>query len=692
MLFKTIKQTTTTLSVLAICLVCSAVLFFAIQEHENLYQESSKSNLNGLSENMASDLVTLLASDPDFFEISTLLLRLEKYQNVKFSVVFDQNWEPIEVYYGPAFVPTGQALNLKIEELKTLETGVQVKKNELIALKLVGDVRLPLGYLLIVNDSLEPLTKSKLSLLKQVLPLTVLVVLLVIIIFFFIQQRLFLPLNNLSKLAQKIHKTKDYSLRIDIRGKQEVAELSHDINQMMETISRETHKNKVYTEQLTEQQKTMERLANFDALTGLPNRQFFMETLRIELAKAERENRNLVLMYFDLDGFKGVNDSLGHETGDQLLVKVCQRTKKFLREGDIISRLGGDEFLILLHNEPNEIMLVEIAERIVKGLSKPFTIDTWEVQVGVSIGIAKAQDSHFNLSEFISNADLAMYRSKMVDRSTHTVFVPEMMEDNKRRLVIANSIATAIKNDEFTMFYQAKVSPDEKVVGYEALLRWTSKSLGFVSPAEFIPIAEQSGKILAVTKWVLTRVCKDLAQLNSLHGGQTSVSVNLSAHDIKSASLIGFIKKIFIKYNIEPQKIEFEVTESAYLENLDMANKFLSQLRAMGSTVALDDFGTGYSSLSYLTQINLNTLKIDKQFVDNLNLSDRSTLITKTIIEMAKQLNLQICAEGVETREQAEFLIQSGCHQLQGYLYSKPQSLDSLFEVKGQLLTLQENS
>lgn len=692
MIFKTIKQTTTTLSVLAICLVCTAVLFFAIQEHENLYRDSSQSNLNGLSENMASDLVPLLASEPDLFEISTLLLRLENYDNVKFSVVFDSEWQQLEVYYGKAFFPIDAGLSLKVEELKASEMGVSVRINELIALKLVGDERLPLGYLLIVNDSLGPLSNSKLNLLKQVLPLTLLVVLLVIAIYFFIQQRLFLPLDRLSRLAQKIHQTKDYSLRINIQGKTEVAELSHDINQMMETISEETLKNKAYTQQLTDQQKTMERLANFDALTGLPNRQFFMETLRIELAKAERENHNLVLMYFDLDGFKGVNDSLGHETGDQLLVHVCQRAKTFLREGDIISRLGGDEFLILLHNDPNEFMLVEIAERIVKGLSKPFTINSWEVQVGVSIGIAKAKDSHFNLSEFISNADLAMYRSKMVDRSSHTVFVPEMMEDSKRKLLIANSIATAIKKEEFTMFYQAKVSPTEKVMGYEALLRWTSGSLGFVSPAEFIPIVEQSGKILPVSKWVLERVCRDFVRLSSLHDGDVSVSVNLSAHDIKSPSLPDFIKKLFAKYKVDPNKIEFEVTESAYLENLDMANKFLSQLRAMGSTVALDDFGTGYSSLGYLTQINLNTLKIDKQFVDNLNLSDRSTLITKTIIEMAKQLNLQICAEGVETREQAEFLIQSGCHQLQGYLYSKPQSLDSLFQTKGQLLTLEDNS
>lgn len=693
MLFKTIKNTTTTLSVIAIFLVFTTVLIFSIQEHEKLYLESVRSDLDGLSANMASDLLPVLATNSDTFEISTLLLRLERYNNVKFAVVFDEKWQQLDVYFGDKFDTTSSGIDLQINQLRQQQPwGVQVERGELIALKLIGDIRLPVGYLLIVNDSLEPLTKSKRSLLKQVLPLTLLVVLIVIIILSFIQHRLFMPLSRLSALAHDIQKTNDYSLRIDTHGKQEVAELGNDINQMMETIFQETQKNDDYTKQLMEQQKAMERLANFDSLTGLPNRQFFMEILKVELTKVKRTKQNLVLMYFDLDGFKGVNDSLGHETGDKLLIQVCERTKTFLREGDIVARLGGDEFLILLHNEPNDMMLFEIAERLVKGLGVPFDINTWEVQIGVSIGIAKASDSHFNLSEFVSNADIAMYRSKKAGRNTHTTFVPEMMEDNKRKLQIANSIPSAIKNDEFILYYQGKVAPDETILGYEALLRWDNKFLGFVPPTEFIPIAEQSGKILPITKWVLERVCKDFEHLCTLNNSKVTISINLSAYDIKNPQLVAFIENIFIKYSIDPRLVEFEVTESAYLENLDMANEFLTQLRNIGSSVALDDFGTGYSSLGYLTQLNFNTLKIDKQFVDKLNISERSTLVTITIIEMAKQMKLQICAEGVETREQADFLIQNGCHQLQGYLFSKPMSLDKLLKRKTQLIDLKKNS
>ncbi len=680
MLFKTIKNTTTTLTVLAIFFACAAVLGFSIQEHEHLYIEAAKSDLDGISENMANDLVPLLAKEPDIFDLTTTLLRLDSYENVKYAVIYDQAWLELQVYIGNASSKDNDDLDINIENLRRQSRGVEVQKDELIAFKLVGDERLPLGYLLIVNDSAGPLNKSKLSLLKRALPLTLLVVLLVIAGSFWLQSRLFLPLTRLSNLAKKIQLTNDYSLRIDIRGKQEVAELCRDINSMMNTINAETEKNKEYTEKMIEQQKTMQRLANYDGLTGLPNRQFFMETLRMELAKAQRENANLVLMYFDLDGFKGVNDSLGHETGDQLLIGVCQRTKLLLREGDIVSRLGGDEFLVLLQNEPIDFMIMDIADRLVEGLSIPFYINTWEVQIGVSIGIAKAEDSNFNLSEFVSNAELAMYRSKLAGSNTHTIFIPEMMEDNKRKLQIANTIVPAIKKGEFSVVYQAKVSADETVVGYEALIRWNSETLGFVSPAEFIPIAEQSGKILLITKWMLERVCKDLNVILDNSKVETVISVNLSAHDIKSLALLEFIKFIFKKYHVAPDKIEFEVTESAYLENFDMANNFFTEIKSIGSSIALDDFGTGYSSLSYLTKLHFNTLKIDKQFVDNLGLSERSSLITKTIIEMAKQLKLRICAEGVETREQAEFLVNNGCHELQGYLFAKPMVLEQVLK------------
>lgn len=684
MFFKSIKTTLITLTVSAILVASSLVLFFSIVEHENLYREVVRSDLDGLSENLSNDLVSIMTKDADGFAMASLLLRLDRYENVVYAEIHDPSFTILKKYFGRAAGDVDkQNLSSSVPDIASMPVGMNDGKDTLVALKRIGDEQIPLGYLLIANDIKGPLARSNKSLFIQVLPFMLIVLIGAIGIAFWLHHRMLSPLTRLSNFAHKVEISKDYTLRADIEGKHEIAGLSANIDKMMSTINQEVDKNREQTEQLLENQKTMERLANFDSLTGLPNRQFFMEHLRIELARASRSNSDIALIFFDLDGFKAVNDSLGHETGDLLLVEVSNRVKTYLREGDLVSRLGGDEFLVLLYNDPEELTLVAIANRIIDGLRETIDVEGWELQIGVSIGIAKARDAEYNLSKFVSNADVAMYRSKMSGRATYTIFAPDMMEDNKRKLQIANSFNTAVNDDEFELYYQAKVSPEEELIGFEALLRWNSKSLGFVSPAEFIPIAEQSGKIVSITHWVLERLCKELPKLQKVCKEGMTISVNLSALDLKNANLYEFIEHLFKQYQIDPKWIEFEVTESAYLENFDMANQFFQLVSQAGSSIALDDFGTGYSSLSYLTRIPINTLKIDKQFVDNLGLSDPSTLVTSTIIDMAKRLQLTVCAEGVETREQFEFLVSSGCHQLQGFLFSKPAPLAQTTELWG---------
>lgn len=680
MIFKTIRSTLTAFNSLAIAVLCVAVLSFSIFVHEDLYREAVTSDLDGLSNNMALDLFGVLnASEVDTISITTLLLRLEEYENVKYAVVFDANYKQLDIYAGQT-LQVAETLDIEVDlaQLSTFELGMSTKNGELISYKLIGEQNFPSGYLLIVNDLQKPMNRSKLSLLLKVLPLTFVVIGIGIAMSLWLNSKMLLPFQKLARLAHKIKETNDYSIDINVDGKKEVIDLSKEISGMMDTIHSEELKNKRYTEQLMQQRRDMERLANFDSLTGLPNRQYFMETLRTSLRTAQLESEDMVLMYFDLDGFKGVNDTHGHEVGDKLLIEASKRTQRFLRHGDIIARLGGDEFLILLYNDPNGFVVTDIAERIIKEISKPFHINDWEVQISASIGVARATEANYNLSDFVSNADVAMYKSKEEGKNTHTIFVPAMMEDNKRRLLIANSIAGGLKNNEFQVYYQPKVNAQENIVGFEALLRWTSPELGFVSPVEFIVIAEQSGKINKITEWLLREVLFDYAKILEHFGDETVIAVNLSAHDLMNTKTLDLITALYERYLINPACIEFEVTESTYLENFDMANAFFENIRSLGSSIALDDFGTGYSSLSYLTQIQLNTLKIDKQFVDKLGISERSTLVTKTVIEMAKQLNLNICAEGVETREQMEFLVAHGCHQLQGYLFGKPIDLTTL--------------
>ena len=678
-MFSSIKTILIALMISAILIVSVSVLIFAVSEHETLYLEAVESDLDALSTNMADDIVGLMAKDPDPFELAIPLLRLDRYDNVKYASILDAEGKLLQGYYGQAVAPEEQAL-LPAREFDpgSIQPGMSETEDELVALKRIGEARLPLGYLLIVNDIRGPLDQSRRALLLNVAPLALVVVTLAIVAAFLLHHKMLSPLTRLSRFARDVESTKDYRLRIEVAGQNEVAVLGHNINRMMSTINSETDKNLKQTQKLIEQSKAMERLANFDSLTGLPNRQFFMESLSIELTRARRAGQDVALMFFDLDGFKGVNDSFGHETGDLLLIEVSKRIKDHMRGGDLISRLGGDEFLILLHNDPDEFTLVNIADRIIEGLQKPFSIKNWEINTGVSIGIARASDAGYDLSKFVSNADVAMYRSKMTGRGIYTLFAQEMMEDAKRKLQVANSIGAAIENDEFVLVYQGKVSPAEDLIGFEANLRWFSPKLGAVFPNEFIPIAEQSGKMASVTRWVLERLCRDMPRIHEITGKKLTVSVNLSALDLKKPGLFEFVSGLLAKYQIDPAWLEFEVTESAYLENFDMASHFFQAASQMGCSLALDDFGTGYSSLSYLTKIPINTLKIDRQFVNNLGVSEKDMLVTQAIIGMARRLKLKICAEGVETREQFDFLVKNGCDQLQGYLFFKPVLLRDL--------------
>ncbi len=680
MFFRTIRSSMAAFISIAITLACFAVLVVSLSVHEELYLDAVQKDLDGLSSNLADDLLPIMsAENPDNFEVTTALLSLDRYENVKYAIIYDRDFSVVDLYGGKSLSSKDQ-IDLKLDSniLVNLPLGVMVRGGELLAFKHIGEISLPQGYLLIINDVESPLNQSKRALLYRVLPLTILAIAIGIFVSSWQNYRLLLPLKKLAIIARKIKKTNDYSINLVIDGKREVKDLSDEINSMMHTIAHETTINKEYTEKLKCQQQTMERMANYDSLTGLPNRHNFLSMVQNALTSRDQANNNPVLIYCDLDGFKSVNDIHGHEIGDKLLIMVSQRLKHYINHQDIVSRIGGDEFLILLTQTPSKEKIEDVALNIVEGLSESFTINGWEVDISVSVGVSCGNQADYDVNKLIANSDIAMYHAKLNGKNTFAIFEAGMMQANKRRLDIANAIPGAIKNDEFELHYQAKVNCDEKIVGFEALIRWNSYELGFVSPVEFISIAEQSGRVGLITKWVIARVCRDIAQLKQKFGENIVVALNLSANDLKDTDLFSTIHKSFSAHNVDARSIEFEVTESAFLENFERANEFFDKLAIMGCSLALDDFGTGYSSLSYLTKIKLNTLKIDKQFIDDIGISKRTTLITQTIVEMARNLNLKVCAEGVETREQKALLVEMKCDQLQGYLFAKPQALHQL--------------
>lgn len=676
MLIKSIRTAVMLLSLVSIALVATSVFYSALREHRELYSRYVESDLKALSDNMANDLVGVLSRSDYFFELKRYLLSLEPYENVIGAAVYDKNWNVLEVYAGQALLNRDAPEPVNFSDWKIHHQGVHRVDENLAAVKRIGESSLVIGYLVLIIDLEGPLHTSTWNLATRILPVAIAVILVLVGLFYALASRWLWPLTQLSQFARTVQETKDYSLKFPVYGKYEVSSLSKDINNMMDAIRIESDINQEYVELLEQRREEMEYLANYDSLTRLLNRQSFMLMLERSLDAAKDQGGDLAVMFVDLDGFKEVNDTLGHEVGDRLLVEVAARLKSYVPRKDVVCRHGGDEFLVLC--QESDQALVQLAENIVNGLKQIFLINSWEVRVGASVGIASASDSDFDTQDTIRNADVAMYAAKKAGKSRYSFFEREMLIDHQRKIDIANAIEPGIQRNEFYIYYQPKVNAAGKIQGVEALIRWQSEALGCVSPSDFIPIAEQSGKISSLTEWVIEHVCNDVKLYFQTLNEPVLVSVNLSAYDLKRYQFTDFIKSTFEKSGVRPDLIEFEVTEHAYLDNFDMANQFFEYVSALGCRVALDDFGTGYSSLSYLTRIPIDLIKIDKQFVENIGSTARDDALVLTIIEMSKRLGMELCAEGVETNDQYNFLKMHGCNMMQGYLFAKPMTLGDL--------------
>ena len=681
-MFKSIKTALAISAITFTILLSAIVMWLAVEEHEALYLQSTTSDLRALTTNISDDLLRSVGNNRDIVELTSTLLRFETYENVMFANVYDRDFTIIRQHIGRAGRQNLSVVEALSRELNEPPLGEFQSNGFLYSVNRIGESSFPQGYLVVVNDINTPLSLSKYQLVFAALPYVIVTIIVLSLIYLWLLQKQMTPLVKLSDFMRQLQFNKDYSLRHKVEGNNEVSQLGESINGMISTIENELTINREQTAKLIDQQRTMTRLANYDSLTGLPNRQFVMDSLKLELSRALRAEQDLSLMFFDLDGFKSINDSLGHETGDKVLIDVAGRVSSLMRDGDLVARLGGDEFLVVPARDTNENSINRMAARLIDAFKEPFCYNGLDLYVGVSIGISKATDANFKVSELVSNADIAMYTSKKAGKGTFTVFNESMIEDHRRKLMIANSINSAIGNDEFRVHYQVKVSSNGDIVGFETLLRWAHPVLGMVSPAEFIPIAEQGGKIPAITAWVLERACKDLSTIRSIFNQRFRVSVNLSAFDLRNPSLFDFIHSLFERYSVDPRFFELEVTESAYLESFKASDKFFRRINNMGCAISLDDFGTGYSSLGYLTQISIDTLKIDRQFVQELETSERCRMVTGTIIDLAKRLNLTICAEGIENEQQIEYLTSQGCDHLQGFYFSKPIPLEQLSELQ----------
>ena len=662
--------------------LCSAAfLWLSIKEHEQVYKETVSSHLEAFTNNLSHDLVPLMTSNEGDIQVATKLLNLEEYGNVRYAIVYDESWQLIRQYISPKYMSSiASQKSIPPFNIQDIPLGLTILNGELISVKRIGNDSYVLGYLVVVNEYDQPLEQSNLSLIKSSAPVAALILIIMVSLAISFNRYLLTPLSRLTSFTESIKSRRDYGLRHDYKGNDEVAHLSENINEMLSRIEEQDIDNKNFTNDLIQNRVDLEYLANYDSLTKLPNRKYFSSLLAKEMERVHRHDGNLMVMFLDLDNFKNINDTLGHGAGDELLKQVTTLTHAQIRGSDILARIGGDEFLILVTDFDEDIvyMSIKIAERIISSLDQQFLIGNAWVQTSVSIGIADAISSSYNAESIISNADIAMYQAKESGRNTFALFQQDLQESSLRKMTISNSILSALKHEEFEMHYQIKVGGNGRVNGAEALIRWSSPFDGYISPAEFIPVAEKSGKIMAISRWVINRVFKDFSAIQDMSDEPVVVSMNLSAYDIRDLALVVYIKEQVDHYNIDTSLLEFEVTESAYLDNFKEANEFFEKIRELGFLLALDDFGTGYSSLSYLTRIEIDTLKIDQFFVESIGKSSKDDLVIDAIISLSHKLNIRICAEGVETQEQLNYLIEQDCYQVQGYFYSKPCQLTEL--------------
>jgi diguanylate cyclase (GGDEF)-like protein/PAS domain S-box-containing protein len=424
--------------------------------------------------------------------------------------------------------------------------------------------------------------------------------------------------------------------------------------------------------QIKQQEDHILHLAFHDVLTGLPNRTLFQDRLLQAIAESKREDLPVAVMLLNLDNFKYVNDTLGHPIGDLLIKEVAGRLTSCVRESDTVARLGGDEFIIIINSVSDLRDLVAVAEKILSEMAKPMHMDGHRLRVTSSIGISLYPDDANNTEDLVRNADSAMYQAKNLGRDNFQFFTRQMNEAVNERVMIEEHLRRGLEHNEFELFYQAKIDTRlHKLVGCEALLRWRHPEWGVVMPTRFIPVAEDSGFILPLGEWVIAEACRQL-RLWLDAGLELQVAINLSERQLRDMNLIGKIGNVLKVTGNKPGLIELEITESTLIEGASHASKTLHDLHAMGVPLAVDDFGTGYSSLAYLKTFDIDTLKIDKSFMDGISTNPDDAAIVRAVLSLAHQLGMKVVAEGVETIEQLRFLENLHCDMIQGYYFSKP--------------------
>ena len=449
-----------------------------------------------------------------------------------------------------------------------------------------------------------------------------------------------------------------------------------DLVQFLETLGASigiAFEHRQVAEQLLEKEELLNFLANYDPLTRLPNRSLLCDRLQHTMARARRSGSSVALLLLDLDRFKTINDSLGHEVGDRLLLEVAHRLQGVVREMDTLARFGGDKFAIILEEVADLQKAVRVAQKVLDELSRVMTLDGFQLYVTASIGISLFPNDGTDLESLLQHAEAAMYRAKETGRNNYQFYRPEMNARTRERLLLENSLRQAVEKQQLILYYQPKIDLSSgQMTGVEALLRWPHPDLGMVSPVDFIPLAEETGLIVPIGEWVLRTACDQAKTWQRSGLPPLRVAVNISGRQFRQTDFVDMVEGVLAQAGLDPRGLELEITESVAMENVEETILTLTALKARGVHLAIDDFGTGYSSLSYLKRFPITSLKIDRSFINEVGTDPNDAAIASSVIALAQAMSLEVVAEGIETEEQLRFLVARGCTEGQGYLFSRP--------------------
>lgn len=489
-----------------------------------------------------------------------------------------------------------------------------------------------------------------------------------ILIALFISHSLTAPLHDLIKATRRITKG-DLGYRIYLKNKDEFSGLAKEFNKMSDWLEETLQK---YQDNNAKLQYDLFH----DNLTGLANRAYILEEIKAEIEQKKANNYYcFAVLFLDCDRFKVINDSLGHDIGDQVLINIAQRLNFCIRKQDIAARLGGDEFVILIKNLRNIEQVEQIADRILKQMSEPLVLDNQQLVITMSIGIVISQENHKNAEDLLRDSDITMYHAKQQGKAQYAIFQPTMYSQALKRLEVETSLRKALENQEFHLYYQPIIScNDFQLIGFEALLRWHHPTQGWMSPANFIPIAEETGLIVPLGQWVLQEACQQISiwQSHFSFPKLLKINVNVSSSQLNQIDFVQTTQRILEESKIKASQLNLEITETVIMDNIEAAAFKLQYLQKLGITISIDDFGTGYSSLNYLQQLPIDILKIDRSFIKKLESNPTEFQIIEAIIKLGSVLGMQTLAEGIETSEQFDLIQSLGVNYAQGFLFSKP--------------------